>query len=63
MGHDPGAEAAVGDIDVIVRSGMDGDREVDCGQLDDLDPAGWAPGPTGRKTSVNPVPSVNNSLE
>ena len=45
----PGAEAAVGDVDVVVRAGVDGDGEVDRRELDDLDPAGRArPGPGGR---------------
>src|ERR1022692_5284904 len=40
-GH-PGAEAAVGDVDVVVRAGVDGDGKLGCGQLGDGDPAGLA---------------------
>jgi hypothetical protein len=60
-GH-PGAEAAVGDVDVVVRSGVDGDGEVGRRQLDDLDPARPAGSRTGRNTSTVPAPWVNSSL-
>src|SRR5258708_37188959 len=40
-GH-PGAEAAVGDVNVVVRAGVDGDGKLGCGQFGDGDPAGLA---------------------
>ena len=42
VGDHPGAETAVGDVDVVVRSDVDGDGEVGRRELDDVDPPGWA---------------------
>src|SRR5580704_10864758 len=42
MPDHPGTESAVGDVDVVVRAGVDGDGKLGCGQFGDGDPAGLA---------------------